>query len=76
MATKNVSKEIVSQNDNEFEEIMTSLEAARKLQDARIKHGSSGIENYVSDVEGDWLETIEEPDSSHLEETTSNSPKC
>lgn len=34
-----------------------SLDASRALQEIKLAEGVKGINNYVEDVEGDWLET-------------------
>ncbi|VEP14178.1 conserved hypothetical protein [Hyella patelloides LEGE 07179] len=33
-----------------------SLNASRALQDTKLAEGVKGIDRYVEDVEGDWLE--------------------
>ena len=71
MTTRNFSNKILSKNENDFDSIMESLKAARQYQDDRIKVGSSRVENYVVDVESDWLETMQESNNDCLEETTS-----
>lgn len=34
-----------------------SLDASRALQETKLAEGVEGINRYVEDVEGDWLET-------------------
>lgn len=36
--------------------IQEHLDYARQLQDSRLKYGIDGIRQFVSDVDGDWLE--------------------
>lgn len=72
MENGNLSNKILSKNENDFDSIMESLKAARQYQNDKIELGSSRIENYVEDVEGEWLETMQEPNNTCLEGTTSN----
>lgn len=38
-------------------EVMQHLDYARALQESRLKYGVDGIRQFVSDVDGDLLET-------------------
>lgn len=43
------------------EKLIKAVKEAQKLQDDRIKHGLNHVDLYINNVEGNWLETWEEP---------------
>ncbi len=48
------------QNQDKLARFRRSLKATRDLQDTKLAMGVKGIDFYVKDVEGDWLERWDE----------------
>jgi hypothetical protein len=48
------------QNQDKLARFRRSLKATRDLQDIKLAMGVKGIDFYVKDVEGDWLERWDE----------------
>lgn len=48
------------QNQDKLARFRRSLKATRDLQDIKLAIGVKGIDSYVKDVEGDWLERWDE----------------
>ncbi len=48
------------QNQERLARFRRSLKATRDLQDIKLALGVKGIDFYVKDVEGDWLEQWDE----------------
>jgi len=48
------------QNQDQLARFRRSLKASRDLQDIKLALGVKGIDFYVKDVEGDWLEQWDE----------------
>ena len=55
---KTTTQESISQETkpDPLARFSNSLKASRALQDTKLAEGVKGIDRYVEDVEGDWLE--------------------
>lgn len=48
----------MTENDKKIERLKQTLERARLLCKSRREKGVDGIRDFVSDVDGDWLENL------------------
>ncbi|MDZ8071092.1 MAG: hypothetical protein RMY64_36650 [Nostoc sp. DedQUE08] len=55
--------------EQKIDEVMQSLQRARDLVRSREEFGVDGIDNFVQNVEGDWLERWPAESSLSLQET-------
>lgn len=72
MATKEKKTsldDVILNEHKKVDSALATLRANRKYQQDRVEHGSSRVDLYVKNVEGDWLDEWDDESTSNTDDS-------